>query len=311
MLLHRIGNLAAAGTLNTSFGLGRLSHLLIVQNVAFVDADKLSVVLKSSFHEPKVLLNRVSCLALQGISDFFGGASQGLQVALNAATGITDYVMFALCVDIGNLDLRATQSTIEIIFETAATASWVTAVNARPDEPDFYRRTLQSSQLNNKGDGVENLFVYYAAGTDVPLTDAALNDVSITVEDSDGSGNCTLQEAIAYTAVFGQVEGAAPRNVFCFYDDHNDVTDDVSWQLAGSDADSDLNIIEVYKLTSTERLVMSVPSILAKAETKQQKFSPRKKAAMEMAGLIAGDQLTKTAKDMAQKIRNNTLRTRS
>jgi len=288
-MIHRLLKLAAAGTFNMTHTSGKLSHLLFGQNVAFSGTtDFLTVTLKSPLHDPIVIVNRVPMLALAAISDQEMGASQTLQVALNAATGVTDYVGFFCAVHLGNIDLKNTSSTLEITWETAATVGGCSAVNAEPSGPDYLLKTYISSQLSDRAVDVDRLFIYYGAGSDVPYTDAALDDVFITLEGPNGATACSLQDAIAFTAVFGEVEATAPRTVFCFYRDEDDIPDNVSFQVSGSDADSDIQIITRTKVHKQDRLLASSGAMLDKAATRLEKFSAGKIRALQMAGVAAG-----------------------
>jgi hypothetical protein len=285
----RIGNLAAAGPINTVYQFGRVTHLLFSSNVIPVAADKCSLTLRGQDEPERVLINNVSLLALAGISDFQGGFCTGLQTNVNASTGATDFVGFFYAVAVGNLDLRSTQSELAIqITWSQAAILFVSAVAALPDGPDYAIKTLEQAVLSVNAMDVEAIFVYYETGSDVPFTDAELNDVNITVEaEVEGASNCTLQDCYAFTCALGEIEANAPRNIICIYQNMDEIPDNVKVQLSGSDADTSLRIIVQSREYMTNRMLKSAPGQVERLEKKVSKYGVDKQVALNMNGVAA------------------------
>lgn len=285
----RVGNLAAAGSINTLYSLGRVTHLLFASNLTAVDADKLSVTLRQPDDPEEVVINNVSLLALTGISDYQGGFSSSLQSKITSEAGATDYVGFFYAVDLGNLDLRSTNSDLAIsVTWSQAGSLFVSAVAWKPDGPDYVLRTIEQAVLSANAMDVDAIFVYYATGTDAPITDAALNDVNVTVEsDVEGSANCTLQDCMAMTAAMGEIEANSPRNIICIYQNLDDVPDNVRVQLSGSDADSDLRLIVQSRRYVTNRLLKNAVGIVERVAKKMSKYGNEKQVALNMANVAA------------------------
>lgn len=303
-MINRMGNLTAAGTLNTQTSNRRVSHLLIGQNTAFVTADKLTIELMSTMHEPITIVNRVSCLALQGISDYLMGASQAAQQAINIGTGILDYIGWYLAVPVGNLDLRATQSEFKVIFETAATKSTVSTLQLEPDSPDRIERTLEQSDLNSRSAFVEHVFLHYPTlGLIDPFSDAALDDITVNIDQGEESDTCTIQDVMAYTAVIGEIEAMAPTNTFCAYHNQDDIPDDVGWNITGSD-NASVKIIIRTKEYKSARLNANAVTRLTRIENKLQVKGVVKREALHQAGLAAKLSEVRQAKAIAVQARN-------
>lgn len=302
-MINRMGALAAAGTLNVQTSNRRVSHLLIGQNAAFVTADKLTVELMSTMHEPKTLCNRVSCLALQGISDFLEGASQALQAAINAATGVTDYIGWFLAVPVGNLDLRATQSELKVIFETAATKATVSTLSLLSDEPDRIECTLEQSDLNSRSAFVEHVFLHYATGLVDPFGDTATDDITVSIDEGETSDTCTIQDVIAFTAVLGNLEAMAPTSTFCAYANQDLLPDDIGWNITGAD-NANVKVIIRTKEMKTKRLVANAAARLNRQEVKVSRKGPEKQAALHMVGVAAPLKAIRAAKAAVVAVRN-------
>lgn len=304
-MINRMGNLTAAGTLNTQTSNRRVSHILIGQNAAFVTADKLTVELLSTMHEPITIVNRVSCLALQGISDYLAGASQATQQAINIGTGVLDYIGWYLAVFIGNLDLRATASELKVIFETAAVKSTVSTLMLEPDSPDRIEKTLEQSDLNSRSAFIEHVFLHYPTlGLIDPFGDAALDDVTINIDQGEeASDTCTIQDAIAYTAVIGEMEAMAPTNTFCVYHNQDDIPDDVGWNITGSD-NANVKVIIRTKEYKSARLNANAVTRLSRIEHKLQIKGTAKRDALHQAGITPKLSEVRQAKGIAVTRRN-------
>jgi hypothetical protein len=307
----RIGNLSAAGTINTVYGMGRVTHLLFGQSAAPLDADKLSVVLRSPDDPEEVIVNNISLLALAGISDLEGGASSSLQSAVSGVT-TTDFVGFFFAVDVGNLDLRATGSDLAIsVVSTTAITMFVSAVAWKPDGPDYVLRTIEQAVLQVSAQDVEAVYCYVAAGTDTPFSDTELNDVNITVDSEvEGSSNCTLQDCFAMSAALGECESNAPRNVILLYRNLDDVPDNVKVQISGSDADSTLRLIVQSRRYVTNRLLRGSVGQLERLERKVGKYGAEKQIALNMNGITAPAATLKQNLDTVRRNRNTLLKAR-
>jgi hypothetical protein len=302
-MINRMGALSAAGTLNVQTSNRRVTHLLIGQNTAFVTGDKLTVELMSTMHEPIVICNRVSCLALTGISDFLMGQSQSLQEAVNLATGVTDYVGWFMAVPVGNLDLRATESELKIIFETVATKATVSTLSLEPDSPDRIEKTLEQSDLNSRSAFIEHVFLHYATGSAVPFTDTALDDITVNIDQGDVSDTCTIQDVIGFTAVLGELEAMAPTNTYCAYQNQDDLPDDIGWNITGSD-NANVKVIVRTKEYKTRRLVANTVTRLDRDERKLAVKSPQKRSALQLAGVSADLNQIRDAKKVMQEVKN-------
>jgi len=308
----RIGNLAAAGTISTLYSLGRVTHLLFSSNVIPVAADKCSLVLRSPDDPEEVVVNNVSLLALSGISDYQGGFSSNLQTNISTATA-TDFVGFFYAVDVGNLDLRATQSELAInITWSQAQTLFVSCVAWKPDGPDYVLRTIEQAVLSVNAMDVEAIFVYYETGTDTPITDAALNDVNITVEcEVEGASNSTLQDCFGMTCAMGEIEANAPRNVICIYQNLDEVPDNVKVQISGSDADSDLRLIVQSRRYVTNRMLKNAVGQTERLDRKVQKYGADKQVALNMQGISAPSKTLKANIEKLRDVRNVVLKQRT
>jgi len=302
----RIGNLSAAGPINTVYGMGRVTHLLFGATVIPVEADKLNVVLRSPDDPEEVIINNVSMLALAGISDYMGGNSVSMTTFLNAQAAGTDYVGFFFSVDLGNLDLRATGSDLAISINWSQAASlFVSAVAWKPDGPDYVLRTIEQAVLSVSAQDVEAVFVYFSTGTDTPITDAALNDVNVTIDSEvEGSSNCTLQDCFAMTSALGEIESHAPRNIIAIYQNLDQIPDNVKVQMSGSDADSDLRLIVQSRRYVTNRLLRGAVGQLERQKKKVQKYGAEKQVALNMNGVTAPAQTLSNNEDVLRKTRN-------
>lgn len=277
--------LAAAGLASRQVSGKTVTHLLIMSNLTLVDADKLHVALESDLHERMVLVNNVSCLALAGINDFYRGSSQAIQTAVSAATGPTDFVAFACLVDLGRLDLNATKSRLEVALTwSQAGTVHVVACNLRSSGVDFIKTIYESALLAGSQKACESAFVYYSAGTFVPFTDAALNDVQITVNSDEGDSNMTLTQAFGLTMALGDMEAQGPQNVVNFYRNEDQITGDIGYNITGSDADSDLRIITIGRLSRSVRMAPSMDRVATKLEGKLIQRSPQKQAILATLG---------------------------
>lgn len=284
----RIGALTAAGSINTDFALGRVTHLLCAMAAAPVAADLISVTLSGPDQKDEVLINNVSLLALSQISDFRGGFSSTLQTAISSMTG-TDYVGFFFAIPVGNINLKSTRSKLDIqLTLSQATTLFLSAVAMEPDGQDYLICTRNRAVLNASVEKCEAVFVYYATGTDTPITDAALNDVQIVVEtDAEGASTCNLQDCIAMTAALGELESNAPRNVVCVFQNVDEVPDTVSVQLSGTDADTDLSLIVQTREMPETRLLKAMEATVEKTAIKMSKFTPSQQSALQIAGVAA------------------------
>lgn len=284
----RIGALTAAGSINTDFALGRVTHLIVGMAAAPVAADLLSVTLSGPDQKDEVLINNVSLLALSQISDFRGGFSSTLQTAISGVT-TTDYVGFFFAIPVGNINLKATGAKLDIQLTLSQnTTLQLSAVAMEPDGVDYLICTRNRAVLNASVEKCEAIFLYYATGTDTPMTDAALNDIQIVVEtDSEGASTCNLQDCIAMTAALGELESNAPRNVFCLFQNVDDVPDSVSIQLSGTDADTDVSLIVQTREMPETRVLKAMNAVLEKTAIKVGKFTPAQQQALAVAGVSA------------------------
>lgn len=283
---------SAAGSAARQVSGKTVTHLLLMSSVALVDADKLHVALESENHERMVLINNVSGLALAGINDFNHGSSQAMQTAVSAATGPTDYVAFACLVDLGRLDLPATKSVIEVsVTWSQAATLHVVACNLRPSGADYIKSHYETALLAGQQKACEAAFIYFATGTFVPFTDAALNDCQITVNSPEGDSNMTLTQAFGLTMALGDIEAQGPQNVVNFYRCEDSITDDIGWSVTGSDADSDLRVITIGRMTRSIRLAASLERFAGKMEGKLINRSVEKQALLSQLGTASKKKL--------------------
>ena len=299
-MIHRIAPINSAAASRTfSYNGGTLSHLLFGLDVAPDAASFVTVTKNSPFHQPITLVNRIPLTLLAEISNIEAGAAATLQIALNAATGITDYVGFFFCIDLGCLHLRETQSTLEILIENGVTwgaGSSMAAVNLRPDDTEYSNKLNFSSLLVSDADSCDRVFICYATGSSVPYTDANLNDLSVEISSDHGDRFCTIQDCIAFTAVFGQIEGQSPQYCYAAYIDNDDVHGKVSWQVSGTDADSDISVISRTSHRDEISTLKSARAILNRHETKVTQKTPDAQAALVASGKAIPPKLTEVAR---------------
>lgn len=287
-MIHRIANIATAGAASNSYFYsgGTVSHLLIGLSVAPGTTDFITVTVNSPNHEPWVLYNRIRLDVLAEVSDIEEGASAVLQTLLNSV-GASDYIGWFVELDLGCIHCQATGSTLEIQIEAgqAFTQGTLSALNLRPNEPEYAIKMSQSSLLVSSADMCDRIYITYPTGTLVPFTDAALNDLQVEIHSDHGDRFCTIQDCVAFTALFGEVEAQAPQRVFVAYVDTEELNGLVSYTISGSDADpTKINIIARMKLREEVGTAQSVYKALGIQEANLMSQSDSVQNALVTAG---------------------------
>jgi len=105
----------------------------------------------------------------------------------------------------------------------------------------------------------------------------------------------------------GELEAMAPTHTYCVFVNQDELTDDVGWNITGSDA-GNVKVLIRTKEYKTARLVANTVTRLQRAERKISIKSPQKQQALQVAGI--GGSLTdvrqakKTVTDLRNTMRN-------
>jgi hypothetical protein len=223
----------AAGSQSGALSNQDCNGLIVYSSVTFTSTDFLTVLLKSSKHESKVLVNRVSCQGLAELSDAEYGQSPALQAELEVLSA-SDYLGHALVVPLGCLRNRANDSSLEVLLEVGQACTASVAAFYNKSESDHYVATLESRQLSDRADDIDSLWIYNPTATLTPHT----LDLSVLVKSAYGSTIANAMDVFGFTAAFKQVEAFAPKRVACIFDAADKVHDAVSWVISGTDSAS-------------------------------------------------------------------------
>jgi hypothetical protein len=291
-MVHRLsGYAAAATTLNLTYGLGRVTHILIHQVCAFTATQLLSIRLTSKHHEPVQLVNRINLLLLQEISNYEQGFSQLLSGQINTAA----YLHYSLAVALGNLDLQATDSQLEITLEIPAitgNAGSVALCCNRPDEPDFYIQHGMSAAMSGSLKDCDRIYLAATGVVIAPFT--SWTDLNVSIDTpATMPAYCDIKDLIAWTAVFGEIEAYDPQWVYVAFHSEDELGHPVAYSLVGAQATvSPAAGVGIFPITRCKiykkaRLALSTVARIARAETAIAPRTTEKQIALAAAGISA------------------------
>lgn len=242
-------------------------------------SDFLTVSLKSPYHTTEVLVNRVSLIALAGISDHENGMSIGLQDAIAGVT-TTDFTSIALGVPLGCLKMRPTDSKLEVTIESGATKTYSVAGYFNDDDTDHMVKTLETSVLKDTEGDVDKIYLFKSSD----VTDWSAESLNILITGDQGSYLCNAMDAFGYTAVMGEIEAEAPRRIVKIFDNADGVHDNVDFQITGTT--TNYKIITRSVIRDRQRVSRGTIATADRLLSKQGKWEASKVSTYKRAGVI-------------------------
>lgn len=284
-MFHRIFKLVASGASSQSGVLSGqdCNGLIITTTVRPSTADYITAVLKSDFHAPIVLINRVNLRLLSEVADILGGFSGGLQADQQAEAGGTTFAFYSFAIPLGCLKNVSNHSQIEITLEVSQAQTISVASYFNDDGADRIKKYLVSSVLNDTYRNIDKVFIYTTNTFD---NDFSTQDVSVFTRSNDQASNCTLMEIVGGTYALGQLESApGVTTTALIFDSMDTVNSSVEVNISGSDAPS-CSLLGISDDVDLGRVSRSQKHRVGRAIQRMETLPVEKRKAFERSGEI-------------------------
>ena len=292
-MIHKIiaQTFGAAGSEAGTVANQNVNGLVISKASDWHASDYITVVLKSKYHAPKVLVNRLPMEAVAGISGLLGGQDRGLQSSLNGLT-TTDYVGYAAFIPLGCIKMQDNDSTLEVTYEAGEASTVDVSCYFNDDDTDLLRSWMISNTLTDTLQDVDGVFLFTAT----EVVDPSGEDLSVMIQGPSVNSIASAQGLFGFSAAVMASAGESPQNVVVLYDSADGIHDAVTYQVTGSDA-ANYSVISSHVERNPERVSRGTIGSVGEIIKRVRVMDPAKARGLRRAGILPARGGLETALD--------------